>query len=89
MIDILKKISNEIYIKLEENDPGLKLVVYMDNDFYLKMLASVYKDGFESLNFNFGEFSTIMGYQVYRVIPHHTREKEIRHPDYEILIIEE
>jgi len=88
--EILQKIADNILKKLAENQCGsdVKLIIYMDDDFYQKLMADTYQsDNQASQTWEFGDKYTIIGYQVFRVIPQYTREGTIRHPDYEIAIL--
>ena len=60
----------------------------MDDEFYQELMAGIHRSGFmANLIWDFSDKNTIMGYQVFRVVPQYTREGTVRHPDYEIVIL--
>lgn len=92
--EILQKIADEILQKLNANlnkegaDLDAKCIVYMDDEFYQKLMGNVHQSHQQSkLTWDFCDDYTIIGYQVFRVIPQYTRKGTVRHPDYEVVIL--
>jgi hypothetical protein len=88
--EVLQKIADNILKKLNDNncDPDVKLIVYMDDEFYQNLMEDAHQSHRQSkLTWDFCDDYTVMGYQVFRVIPQYTRKGTVRHPDYEIVIL--
>lgn len=74
----------QIITESKSPDDPVNIVVYMDYEYYSMCKSEINGEVPVSVH-EFFDRDTILGFQVYKVVPKHTRDGEIKHPPFKVV----